>query len=79
MNKSIQVKTASSNYELVINQALINNYNFKWLVESKQVLVIKDSNVPKEFLDDLKINLSKSNPSKLISIEIKTNEKNNTG
>ena len=76
MNKSIQVKTASSNYEIVINQALINNYNFKWLVEGKQILVIKDSNVPKEFLDDLKTNLSKSNPSKLISIEIETNERN---
>ena len=62
MNKSIQVKTASTNYELVINQALIYNYNFKWLVEGKQILVIKDSNVPKEFLDDLNTNLSKSNP-----------------
>ena len=73
MTKSVLVRTSSTNYEVIIDRSLLKNYNFQWLVENKQILIVKDSKVPEEFLKTLK-NLERLNPLKLISIEIETNE-----
>jgi len=74
MTKSVLVRTASSNYEVIIDKFLLKNYNFQWLAENKQILIVKDSQVPEKFLKSLKENLERLNPLKLISIEIETNE-----
>ena len=74
MTKSVIVRTTSSNYEVIIDKFLLENYNFQWLAENKQILIVKDSQVPEKFLKSLKENLEQLNPLKLISIEIKTNE-----
>ncbi len=76
MSKSILVRTASSSYEVLIDKSLLKNYNFQWLVENKQILIIKDSNVPEKFLDDLNKNLAQFDPKALISLEIQTSEEN---
>ena len=76
MSKSILVRTASSSYEVLIDKSLLKNYNFQWLVENKQILIIKDSNVPEKSLDDLNKNLAQFNPKALISLEIQTSEEN---
>ena len=74
MTKSVIVRTTSSNYEVIIDKFLLENYNFQCLAENKQILIVKDSQVPEKFLKSLKENLEQLNPLKLISIEIKTNE-----
>ena len=76
MSKSILVRTASSSYEVLIDKSLLKNYNFQWLVENKQILIIKDSNVPEKSLDDLNKNLAQFDPKALISLEIQTSEEN---
>ena len=76
MSKSILVRTASSSYEVLIDKSLLKNYNFQWLVENKQILIIKDSNVPEKFLDALNKNLAQFDPKALISLEIQTSEEN---
>ena len=74
MTKSVLVRTSSTNYEVIIDRSLLKNYNFQWLVENKQILIVKDSKVPEEFLKTLKNNLSQINTTNLITIEIETNE-----
>ena len=76
MSKSILVRTASSSYEVLIDKSLLKSYNFQWLIENKQILIVKDSKVPKKFLDVLKKNLAQYDPKSLISFEIETSEKN---
>ena len=58
MSKSINLRTPSGNYEVLIGSKLLKNYNFKWLVQNRQILVIKDSMVPNEILESLRISLS---------------------
>ena len=70
MSKSILVRTASSSYEVLIDKSLLKSYNFQWLIENKQILVVKDSKVPEKFLNDLKKNLAQCEPKNLISFEI---------
>ena len=48
MSKSILVRTASSSYEVLIDKSLLKSYNFQWLIENKQILIVKDSKVPKK-------------------------------
>ena len=50
MTKSVLVRTASSSYEVIIDKFLLKNYNFQWLAENKQILIVKDSQVPEKFL-----------------------------
>ena len=76
MSKSILVRTASSSYEVLIDKSLLKSYNFQWLIENKQILIVKDSKVPKKFLDVLKKNLAQYDPKSLISFEIETSEEN---
>ena len=57
MTKSVIVRTTSSNYEVIIDKFLLENYNFQWLAENKQILIVKDSQVPEKFLKRLKENL----------------------
>ena len=76
MSKSILVRTASSSYEVLIDKSLLESYNFQWLIENKQILIVKDSKVPKKFLDVLKKNLAQYAPKSLISFEIETSEEN---
>ena len=76
MSKSILVRTASSSYEVLIDKSLLKSYNFQWLIENKQILIVKDSKVPKKFLDVLKKNLAQYDLKSLISFEIETSEEN---
>ena len=60
MPKSINVRTPSGDYEVLVGSKLLEDYNFKWLVQNRQVLVVKDSNVPNEILENLNISLTNS-------------------
>jgi 3-dehydroquinate synthase len=76
MSKSINIRTQSHSYEVLIDEGLIKTYDFKWLVQGKQILIVKDSNVPIEVLKDLEKSLNKSEASEVFHIAIKTNERN---
>ena len=76
MSKSINVRTPSGNYEVLVGSKLIEDYNFKWLVQNRQVLVVKDSNVPNAILENLSISLANSEAKQVEVMEIETNEKN---
>ena len=76
MSKSINVRTPSGDYEVLIGSKLLEDYNFKWLVQNRQVLVVKDSNVPNEILKNLNISLANSEAKQVEVMEIETNEKN---
>ena len=75
MSKSINVRTPSGDYEVLIGSKLLKNYNFKWLVQNRQILVVKDSMVPNEILEGLSISLSNSDPKQIEVLEIETSEK----
>ena len=60
MSKSINVRTPSGDYEVLIGSKLLGSYNFKWLVQNRQILIVKDSMVPNEILETLRISLSNS-------------------
>ena len=75
MSKSINVRTPSGDYEVLIGSKLLGSYNFKWLVQNRQILIIKDSMVPNEILETLRISLSNSQPMEIKVLEIETNEK----
>ena len=75
MSKSINVRTPSGDYEVLIGSKLLGNYNFKWLVQNRQILVVKDSMVPNEILEGLSISLSNSDPKQIEVLEIETSEK----
>ena len=76
MSKSINVRTPSGDYEVLVGSKLLEDYNFKWLVQNRQVLVVKDSNVPNAILENLNISLANSEAKQVEIIEIETNEKN---
>ena len=76
MSKSINVRTPSGDYEVLIGSKLLEDYNFKWLVQNRQVLVVKDSNVPNAILKNLNISLANSEAKQVEVMEIETNEKN---
>ena len=76
MSKSINVRTPSGDYEVLVGSKLIEDYNFKWLVQNRQVLVVKDSNVPNAILENLSISLANSEAKQVEVMEIETNEKN---
>ena len=76
MSKSINVRTPSGDYEVLVGSKLLEDYNFKWLVQNRQVLVVKDSNVPNEILENLSISLANSEVKQVEVMEIETNEKN---
>ena len=76
MSKSINVRTPSGDYEVLIGSKLLGNYNFKWLVQNRQILIVKDSMVPNEILETLRNALSNSQPMEIKILEIETNEKN---
>ena len=42
MSKSINVRTPSGDYEVLIGSKVLGNYNFKWLAQNRQILVVKD-------------------------------------
>lgn len=75
MSKSINVRTPSGDYEVLIGSKLLGNYNFKWLVQNRQILIVKDSMVPNEILETLRNALSNSQPMEIKILEIETNEK----
>ena len=75
MSKSINVRTPSGDYEVLIGSKLLGNYNFKWLVQNRQILIVKDSMVPNETLETLRNALSNSQPMEIKILEIETNEK----
>ena len=75
MSKSINVRTPSGDYEVLIGSKLLGNYNFKWLVQNRQILIVKDSMVPNEILETLHNALSNSQPMEIKTLEIETNEK----
>ena len=72
MSKSINVRTPSGDYEVLIGSKLLGNYNFKWLVQNRQILVVKDSMVPNEILETLRNALSNSQPMEIKILEIET-------
>ena len=76
MSKSINVRTPSGDYEVLVGSKLLEDYNFKWLVQNRQVLVVKDSNVPNAILENLSISLANSEAKQVEVMEIETNEKN---
>ena len=76
MSKSINVRTPSGDYEVLVGSKLLEDYNFKWLVQNRQVLVVKDSNVPNAILKSLNISLANSEAKQVEVMEIETNEKN---
>mgnify|MGYP001434713009 FL=1 len=76
MSKSINVRTPSGNYEVLVGSKLLEDYNFKWLVQNRQVLVVKDSNVPNKILENLSISLDNSEAKQVEIMEIETSEKN---
>ena len=76
MSKSINVRTPSGDYEVLVGSKLLEDYNFKWLVQNRQVLVVKDSNVPNAILENLNISLANSEAKQVEIMEIETNEKN---
>ena len=76
MSKSINVRTPSGDYEVLVGSKLLEDYNFKWLVQNRQVLVVKDSNVPNAILKNLNISLANSEAKQVEVMEIETNEKN---
>ena len=76
MSKSINVRTPSGDYEVLVGSKLLEDYNFKWLVQNRQVLVVKDSNVPNAILKNLSISLANSEAKQVEVMEIETNEKN---
>ena len=75
MSKSINIRTPSGDYEVLIGSKLLGNYNFKWLVQNRQILIVKDSMVPNEILETLRNALSNSQPMEIKILEIETNEK----
>ena len=75
MSKSINVRTPSGDYEVLIGSKLLGSYIFKWLVQNRQILIVKDSKVPNEILETLRISLSNSQPMEIKVLEIETNEK----
>ena len=75
MSKSINVRTPSGDYEVLIGSKLLGNYNFRWLVQNRQILIVKDSMVPNEILETLRNALSNSQPMEIKILEIETNEK----
>ena len=75
MSKSINVRTPSGDYEVLIGSKLPGSYNFKWLVQNRQILIVKDSMVPNEILETLRNALSNSQPMEIKILEIETNEK----
>ena len=75
MSKSINVRTPSGDYEVLIGSKLLGNYNFKWLVQNRQILIVKDSMVPNEILETLRNALSNSQSMEIKILEIETNEK----
>ena len=75
MSKSINVRTPSGDYEVLIGSKLLGSYNFKWLVQNRQILIVKDSMVPNEILETLRNALSNSQPMEIKILEIETNEK----
>ena len=75
MSKSINVRTPSGDYEVLIGSNLLENYNFKWLVQNRQVLVVKDSMVPNEILENLNMSLANSEARQIEVLEIETSEK----
>ena len=75
MSKSINVRTPSGDYEVLIGSKVLGNYNFKWLVQNRQILIVKDSMVPNEILETLRNALSNSQPMEIKILEIETNEK----
>ena len=75
MSKSINVRTPSGDYEVLIGSKLLENYNFKWLVQNRQILIVKDSMVPNEILESLRISLSNSDTKQIEVLEIETSEK----
>ena len=76
MSKSINVRTPSGDYEVLVGSKLLEDYNFKWLVQNRQVLVVKDLNVPNKILENLNISLANSEAKQVEVMEIETNEKN---
>ena len=70
MSKSINVRTPSGDYEVLIGSKLLGNYNFKWLVQNRQILIVKDSMVPNEILETLRNALSNSQPMEIKILEI---------
>jgi len=76
MSKSINVRTPSGDYEVLVGSKLLKDYNFKWLAQNRQVLVVKDSNVPNAILENLSISLANSEAKQVEIMEIETNEKN---
>ena len=75
MSKSINVRTPSGDYEVLIRSKLLGSYNFRWLVQNRQILIVKDSMVPNEILETLRNALSNSQPMEIKILEIETNEK----
>lgn len=76
MSKSLNIRTQSKSYEVLINEGLIDSYDYRWLVQGKQILVVRDINVPNKILESLKKSLDKSEAYEVFHIDLETNEKN---
>ncbi|MDA9636641.1 3-dehydroquinate synthase [SAR86 cluster bacterium] len=76
MSKSINIRTQSKSYEVLIDEGLIDSYDYKWLVQGKQILIVRDKNVPNKILESLKKSLGKSEAYEVFHIDLETNEKN---
>ena len=76
MTKSINIRTQLNSYEVLIGHNLIGAYDFKWLVQDKQILIVRDKNVPDSVLNNLINSLSASGAADIFHIDIEANEKN---
>ena len=76
MNK-IKVKTINNPYEVVVGSNLINRKNLE-ILEDKEVLLVMDENIPLQFKDLIKEELSKLS-SRFKSLEIYASEENKSG
>ena len=76
MTKSINIRTQHNSYEVLIGHNLIDAYDFKWLVQNKQILIVRDKNVPDSILNNLRNSLSASGAADIFHINIEASEKN---
>ena len=76
MSKSLNIRTQSKSYEVLIDEGLIDSYDYKWLVQGKQILIVRDINVPNKILESLRESLDKSEAYEVFHIDLETNEKN---
>ena len=76
MTKSINIRTQHNSYEVLIGHNLIDAYDFKWLVQNKQILIVRDKNVPDSILNNLRNSLSASEAADIFHINIEASEKN---